>query len=241
MTTDHTLERSDLASVVATLRKKHVPRYPTPFIVQFCHVDPFQGVCIACIEPGSKDEDGDYSFKECPCDVIKALDVMSPQGEQEVSKWDKALKAISTGDEETLRHLYDMDAEVHALMFVGKRLLGDAPGCKLDGDGYCSTHTSWRCFPHRGEVAGVVASTPNACEWGIVNCNYEGLHHHREIPSATTGLTKDDFEKLILAEMKKYGAGDVCNADGSGVGSDVNLFDATAIFALRDLLLKVRA
>jgi len=32
--------------------------------------------------------------------------------------------------------------------------------CNLDGEGYCSTHTSWRCFPNRGEIAGVVSSAP---------------------------------------------------------------------------------
>jgi hypothetical protein len=26
--------------------------------------------------------------------------------------------------------------------------------CQLDRDGYCPTHTSWRCFPNLGEVAG---------------------------------------------------------------------------------------
>ena len=28
------------------------------------------------------------------------------------------------------------------------------PPCNLDGDGYCSTHSSWWCSPNLGEVAG---------------------------------------------------------------------------------------
>lgn len=56
------------------LRNKHQPVYPTKFIVEFCGVDPFEAHCSFCIAPGTKDEDGDYSFAAYPCDAIKALD-----------------------------------------------------------------------------------------------------------------------------------------------------------------------
>jgi hypothetical protein len=61
------------------LREKHKPVYPTPFIVSFCGVDPLDGHCRACILPGSKDEDGDYSYHPYPCDVIKALDLIKKE------------------------------------------------------------------------------------------------------------------------------------------------------------------
>lgn len=51
----------------------------------------------------------------------------------------------------------------------------------------------------------------------------------------------NEVDELILTEMKKYGAGDTCASDGTGVHSDMNPYDAAAIFALRELLLKVRA
>ena len=41
--------------------------------------------------------------------------------------------------------------------------------------------------------------------------------------------------------MKRHGAGDVCGIEGDGVHSDMNPDDAAAMFALRAVLLKVRA
>jgi hypothetical protein len=68
-------------------------------------------------------------------------------------KWNDGCDALVDFVEE---HGGSMGGETRAHLFniVQNIIDGQVVGCNLDGDGYCSTHTSWRCFPNLGEVAG---------------------------------------------------------------------------------------
>ena len=75
-------------------------------------------------------------------------------------KWTDGYDALVDFVEE---HGGSMGGETRDYLFniVQNIIDGQVVGCNLDGDGYCSTHTSWRCFPNLGEVAGVKTLAPS--------------------------------------------------------------------------------